>query len=113
MTVSNSEIIYCIKCVKCGILYIGETCRQLNNRFGEHLRNVQNRTHESAGRADNADSNVSRHFNLPDHSKTDMSILALITAPNCSKQRKTLEKRLIFKLSTLQPNGLNKQFSFS
>ena len=57
------------------MLYIGETCRQINNRFGEHLRNVEHKIHENEERADNADSNVSRHFNLPGHSKTDMAIL--------------------------------------
>ena len=35
-TCSSSCHIYCIKCAKCGILYIGETCRELNNRVGGH-----------------------------------------------------------------------------
>ena len=34
-------------------------------------------------------------------------------APICNKERKTSEKRLIFKLWTLFLNGLKKQFSFS
>ena len=112
-TCSSTCLIYCIKCTRCEMLYIGETCRQINNRFGEHLRNVEHKVHENKERADNADSNVSRHFNLSGHSKSDMSILGLIMAPNCNKKRKTLEKLLIFKLGTLFPNGLNKQFSFS
>ena len=84
-----------------------------NNRFGEHLRNIERKIHEREEHTDDADRNVSKHFNLPDHSKADMSILGLKMAPICNKQRKTLEKRLIFKLGTLFPNGLNKQFSFS
>lgn len=112
-TCTSTCLIYCIKCTRCRMLYIGETCRQINNRFGEHLRNVEHKIHEHEERADNADSNVSRHFNLAGHSKADMSILGLTMAPINSKQRKTLEKRLIFKLGTLFPNGLNKQFSFS
>ena len=85
------------------MLYIGETCRQINNRFGEHLRNVEHKIHENEERADNADSNVSRQFNLPGHSKTDMTILGLTMAPNCNKQRKTLEKRLILSWVLFSP----------
>ena len=53
--------------------------------------------HENEERANNADSNMWRHFNVSGHSKSDMSILGSTMAPNCNKQRKTLEKRLIFK----------------
>ena len=37
----SSCVIYSITCTKCSILYIGETCRQLNTRFGEHLGSVK------------------------------------------------------------------------
>ena len=33
-TCSSSYLIYLVRCTKCEMLYIGETCRQLNNRFG-------------------------------------------------------------------------------
>ena len=33
-------------------------------------------------------------------------------APTDSTKRKTLEKRIIFKLGTLYPTGLNKQFTY-
>ena len=39
-TCSSVCVIYSIACTKCSILYIGETCHQLNARFGEHLRSV-------------------------------------------------------------------------
>ena len=42
---SSVCVIYSITCTKCSILYIGETCRQLNARFGEHLRSVEEKKH--------------------------------------------------------------------
>ena len=111
-TCSSSSIIYCISCNKCNILYIGETSRQLNNRFGEHMRNVKHKIHLKEEHENDPDSNISKHFNLPNHSIEDMSILGLLFAPTDSTKRKTLEKRIIFRLATLHPAGLNKQFNY-
>ena len=41
-----------------------------------------------------------------------MVVQGLLFAENNSRKRKTLEKRIIFKLGTLIPQGLNKRFSF-
>ena len=41
-TCTSSNIIYCIFCIKCCKLYIGETGRRLSDRFPEHLRSVRN-----------------------------------------------------------------------
>ena len=111
-TCASVCLIYCIVCTKCNILYIGETCRQLNARFGEHLRSVENKKHLSQDHQDDDDINVALHFNLPEHSIDDMNISGLLFAPTDYLERKTLEKRIIFKLGTVTPNGLNKQFSF-
>tara|TARA_B100001146_G_C16115238_1_gene405491 strand:- start:583 stop:870 length:288 start_codon:yes stop_codon:yes gene_type:complete len=94
------------------MLYIGETCRQLNNRFGEHLRSVENKKHLSEDHQDDADIKVAAHFNTPGHSIDDMNISGLLFAPSDYQKRRTLEKRIIFKLGTVAPNGLNKHFSF-
>ena len=107
-----TKILNCRECRKCEILYIGETCRQLNERFGEHIRNVEHKLHEDEKKKDQSDINVSQHFNSTGHSIQDMSILGLLDAPIDSRRRKTLEKRIIFKLDTRVPKGLNKQFSF-
>ena len=37
-TCTSTHLIYCISCSRCGMLYIGETGRQLRTRFGEHRR---------------------------------------------------------------------------
>ena len=52
------------------------------------------------------------NFNSTGHSIQDMTIIALLDAPIDSQKRKTLEKRIIFKLDTRVAKGLNKQFSF-
>ena len=111
-TCSSSCLIYCISCRKCNQLYIGETSRQLNNRFGEHLRNVEKKVHLMEIHKNDPDSNVSKHFNSADHSTNDMNISGLTYAATDTIKRKTLEKRIIFKLGTLFPAGLNRQFSY-
>ena len=111
-TCSSSCVIYCIICTKCQSFYIGETSRQINNRFGEHMRNVRNKIYLKEDHENDPDSNISRHFNSANHSTADMSILGLLYASQDSTKRKTLEKRLIFSLKTLYPNGLNKQFTY-
>ena len=94
------------------MLYIGETSRQLNARFGEHLRNVEKKVHLQDAHKDDPDSTVSLHFNSTGHTINDIQILGLSFASSDSIRRKTLEKRIIFKLGTLVPTGLNKQFSY-
>ena len=94
------------------MLYIGETCRQLNSRFGEHLRSVEDKKHLFPEHQDDDDINIPIHFNLPNHSIKDMEISALLYAPTIKLQRKTLEKKIMFELGTITPHGLNKQFSF-
>ena len=108
-TCSSACLIYAIKCRKCEILYIGETCRQLNERFGEHIKNVEHKLHEDGKKKDQSDINVSQHFNSTGHSILDMSILGLLDAPIDSRRRK---KRIIFKLDTRVPKGLNNNFPF-
>ncbi len=109
---SSSFVIYCIICTKCGMLYIGETYRQINNRVGKHLRNVRNKIHQREEHQTDADINISKHFNSENHTDEDISILGMLYAPQDSSKRKTLEKRLIHSLKHLFPSGLNKPFSF-
>ena len=76
------------------------------------MRNVKHKIHLKEEHENDPDSNISKHFNLPNHSIEDMSILGLLFAPTDSTKRKTLEKRIIFRLATLHPAGLNKQFNY-
>ena len=74
------------------------------------MRNVRNKTHLNEQHEKDPDSNISN--TLIHHSTDDMTILGLLFAPTDITKRKTLEKRIIFKLGTLFPAGLNKQFNY-
>ena len=94
---------YCIQCLKCNKLYIGETMRRLADRSDEHIKSITDHNIHLPGGV---------HFNQTDHSIDDYSIFGLKLTHN-SHHRKELEKRLIFKLNTTQPHGINLKFSFT
>ena len=98
---TTTNLIYCITCSRCGKLYIGETKRRLADRFTEHLRSVRLRTPGLA---------VAQHFSMPSHCSKDMSVFVMTTTSS-DTQRRSLEQRLIFKLGTLNPDGLNVEFT--
>ena len=102
-TCSSVCVIYSITCTKCSILYIGETCRQLNARFGEHLRLVEEK----------------KQLSLNIKMMTTSTFQFILTYPatqythqlkNCPE--KPWRKKIIFELGTITSSGLNKQFSF-
>ncbi|XP_072435478.1 uncharacterized protein [Chiloscyllium punctatum] len=94
-TCTSTNIIYCICCSRCGLLYIGETGRLLAERFREHLRD----THTNQPHCP-----VAQHFNSPSHSAEDMEVLGLLHCRYLTTRRLE-EERLIFRLETLQPRG--------
>ena len=55
-----------LTCTLCNKLYIGETGRQLGDRFREHLCDVEKNDKD-------ASKPVAHHFNLPNHSKIHMA----------------------------------------
>lgn len=40
-TYTTYNLIYCIHCSSCGLLYIGKTKRRLDDCFPEHLRSIR------------------------------------------------------------------------
>ena len=103
---TTSNIIYCITCTLCNKLYIGESGRKLGDRFREHLLDVKNKGSDLS-------KPVARHFNLPGHSHEHMEICGIYLHLGNNETRKRKEQRLIFKLGTLAPNGINERFSFA
>eukprot|EP00061_Rhincodon_typus_P000153 g10702.t1 len=71
-----------------------ETKRRLGDRFAEHLRSVRDKRLHLP---------VTNHFNSPSSSLDDLGLL------HCHNDatRKLQEQHLIFRLGTLQPNGIN------
>eukprot|EP00061_Rhincodon_typus_P001868 g16001.t1 len=92
-----ANVVYCIRCSRCGLLYTGETKRRIGDRFVEHLRSVRDKRLQLP---------VANHFISPSHSLDDMSILGLLQCHNDATW-KLEEQHLIFCLGSLQPNGLN------
>ena len=103
---TSSNVIYCITCTLCKMLYIGETGRRLGDRFREHLRDVKNNDND-------ASKPVSKHFNLPGHSFENMVVCGLRLHLGNTESRKTSEQKFIFQIGTLAPHGINERFSFN
>ncbi len=100
---TSTPLIYCMSCSRCGMLYIGETGRQLRTRFGEHHRAVS---------ANDANQSVARHFDSGSHCISYMNIRALCRISGSNDSHKRQEMRLISKLGTVHLPGINKCFSF-
>lgn len=102
-TCTTRNLIYCITCTSCGKLYIGETKRMLAERFREHLRDIKKKSVTSP---------VAQHFNLSGHSIDDIQVSVLRECTSDS-ERKATEMRIIDKMGTLDPHGLNIEFTFN
>eukprot|EP00061_Rhincodon_typus_P001958 g16256.t1 len=100
-TCTSANVVHCICCSQSGLLYIGETKQRLGDCFEEHLRSVRDKRQHLP---------VANHFNSPSDSLDDMSILGLLQCHNEATQ-KLKEQQLIFCLGSLQPNGLNVDFT--
>ena len=86
------------KCNKCKCQYIGETKRQLNERFGEHRRSILN--HQQL----NDPTPVSLHFNQAGHSINNVMLIPLeLMRSNRDVVRKAREAHLIHKGNKLSP----------
>ena len=71
----SKNLIYLIECKKCHLQYIGETKRQLNERFGEHRRSTLNHQQLSTTTP------VSLHSNQASHSINDVRIIPIDSKP--------------------------------
>ena len=101
---SSNNLVYLINCKRCikkdptlPCQYIGQTCRTLRERFGEHRRGIEN----------NIDESVPIHFNQPKHTLNDVQVIPLLHVnSNRDSVRFSMEQHLIDKAGTLQ-NGIN------
>ena len=75
-------------------------------RFREHLRYVE-RNDKDASKP------VSRHLNLPNHSKKHMAGCGFLLHLGSAESRKTQEQKFTFQIGTLSPHGINERFSFN
>ena len=96
-TCISSNLIYTITSTRCEKNYIGETKRRLADRFTEHLRSIKI---NSPGLP------VAVHFNSSEHSIFNVNVSVVTSCVN-DTYRKTEEERIIHKLATLEPRGMN------
>ena len=104
-TCTSANAIYCITCILCKKIFIGETGRRLGDRFRKHLRDVE-RNDKDASKP------VARHFNLPNHSSQHMTMTFPYTRVT-RKAGKNLEQNFIFQIGTLNRHGIKERFSFN
>ncbi|XP_033122679.1 uncharacterized protein LOC117121552 [Anneissia japonica] len=100
ITCTTRNLIYCVHCIKCNMLYIGETKRRLGDRFVEHLRSIKLKTPGLP---------VAAHFSN-NHTLSDIIVTGVKICNSSEISRKKLEERIIYKLGTLTPNGMNASF---
>ena len=82
-----------------GWYYVGQTGQRLADRFAQHLRSI---------RLDDGKP-VARHFNTPRHGGdvSYLQVFGLASVAGSAALRINVESRLIYKLGTLSPGGLN------
>jgi hypothetical protein len=99
ITCTTSNVIYLLSCRVCGLQYIGETMNTLKKRFYGH-RSTVNTNRPPVG----------QHFNLPNHSMSDMILQGIESLGSRSEVvRLSREKLWMKRLLTIQPHGLNVQ----
>ena len=101
----SENVIYMVQCNRCNLQYIGETKRQLKDRFNEYRRAVDKTSIKSKP------TTVSEHFlSHSNHSYTDMQLIPLEKIHSSRDSvRKARESHLIDKAMTLEPHGLNRR----
>ena len=102
-TCKTSNVIYMVECKKdnCKARYIGQTKREMSERFAEHRGYVNNKE---------LDKPTGHHFNQPGHDISNMQVTILQKLKGNSNElyRKEREKYLINKFNTFK-EGMNKQ----
>ena len=67
LTCGSSNVVYTIHCIRCGLMYVGETGRSLWSRINGHR----------AGIIKDGQSLLYKHFRLAGHSVADMKVQIL------------------------------------
>ena len=94
----NYSLVYCVSCLQCGMQYVGQTTKTLNERMRGHFYDIQHRP---------GDTTLSRHFNSRGHAKLHhVEIHVLNIVPRRSELRR-VEDQWIWRLQTQSPRGLN------
>ena len=106
LTCGSLNVVYAIHCIRCGLMYVGETGRSVKSRINGHR----------AGIIKDGQSLLYKHFHLPGHSVVDMKVQILEKIYHSSENpvnirlhRRLRELHWIKKLGTAAPYGCNDQ----
>ncbi|XP_041440270.1 uncharacterized protein LOC121400667 [Xenopus laevis] len=110
-TCESKGVIYMLKC-PCGLVYVGQTIRNVKTRIKEHKGDIRNYKPGSQ-----TDTTVARHFNEAKHSHGQLKWVVLEVVQPLSRggnfKQKMLQReaKWISKLNSLAPVGLNDAWS--
>ena len=98
-TCKMKNLVYLIECRRCKKQYVGETENALHIRLNGHRSDI---------RHNRAEKPVGAHFNLPEHSIEDLTILVVEKIQfDDTDLRRHRESYWIHKIHSLAPGGLN------
>ena len=106
LTCGSSNVVYAIHCIRCGLMYVGETWRSLRSRINGHR----------AGIIKDGQSLLYKHFCVPGRSVADMKVRILEKIYHSSENpvntrlhRRLRELHWIKELGTAVPYSCNDQ----
>ena len=88
------------------MLYIGGTGRRLGDQFQEVLCQLE-RNDKDASKP------VTRHFNLPNHSKQHIAVCKLSSHLGSLENHKTVGQKFIFQIGIIDAHATNRHFPFN
>ncbi|KAJ8034336.1 hypothetical protein HOLleu_21123 [Holothuria leucospilota] len=96
---TSTNLVYILVCGRCNCLYVEKPNAAWADRITEHLRSIKQNLQGYP---------VATHFNPPSPcSIKDLAVTAALMCRGSDRDRQTAENRLIMKLGTLSPHGLN------
>ena len=109
----SANVIYAVKCSKCDLWYIGETCMKLHERLNQH-RYSTNKLRRGGSLDKSNDTGLAEHFAQEDHDfDADLKLYILEKGKwRMSSDRKAKESFYICRHSTQEPLGMNKYAGF-
>ena len=100
-TCTSTCVVYVIVCTKCDIMYVGETSRSLRDRKNDHFSDIK------CKRTDKNE--VAEHFCSTPHNVYEDFTIRAVHAVLTTHERRLFESKLIRKLGTLRPLGMNRE----
>ena len=95
----SKNVVYAVRCKQHDLLYIGHTGDELSVRMSKHRYDLHKRPENNE---------LTKHLAATIHDfETDIDVTIIANDIGSCRQRELKEDKLICKLGTLQPNGLN------